>query len=597
MDSLLVERLGWTLLHFVWEGLILALLLAVALLLTRRKTSTVRYGLASGTLLLMGLLPVATFMATAPADPLVSHQITAQGVVLTVHLAAPRTIDQLVHPYLPGLVLGWGCGALMLTLRMLGGLVQVELLKRRGRQASEEIQLLFNEAARRLGVRRKVIFRICDQTRIPCAIGVFRVVVLMPAEMITRLPVEYLEALLLHELAHVRRHDYLVNLLQTLLETVLFYHPAVWWVSKVIREEREHCCDDLAVKVLGSPVAYARALTTLEEQRSALPHLSLAANGGTLLSRIQRIFGITLPSRFTHSALPLAAVLALTVTTTSAAVQAHAHKPNKSTVKKTTKSSKQAPKHVSKSVSISSSTQPGKPRSVTVTTRSGTKTFVIKDSAFARSGNPLAVRVVDKDEQIRMLEARIRELVKENVRVSDGIAVAERGTTKAQNAAVAENAVAVTEARKAAVAADWAATQARTAEAASLQRGGGFGGGGFGGGSTTGQGFGQTGLSGAAHVSIKPHIEILNDGRCKVDFEEILATRALVELARATDLGLMIKDVRPVPITLIMPLSNPSDVIKKICEAAGYEVTQAPDFVFVVSPRGSAPMSPTVKGD
>src|SRR5207302_6055197 len=100
-----------------------------------------------------------------------------------------------------------------------------------------------------------------------------------------------LEAILAHELAHVRRHDYLVNLLQTLVETVFFYHPAVWWLSNQVRNEREICCDDIAVAVLGNRVEYGRALLALEEHRGAETALTLGAQGGSLLARVRRLLG------------------------------------------------------------------------------------------------------------------------------------------------------------------------------------------------------------------------------------------------------------------------------------------------------------------
>src|SRR5437763_1558840 len=111
----------------------------------------------------------------------------------------------------------------------------------------------------------------------------------MPATAFTGLSVEQIGALLVHELAHVRRHDDLVNLLQTVAETLLFYHPAVWWVSRSIRNERENCCDDLAVEICGNPVAYVRALTELEQMRGRTPRLAMAADGSSLLGRVQRL--------------------------------------------------------------------------------------------------------------------------------------------------------------------------------------------------------------------------------------------------------------------------------------------------------------------
>ena len=123
----------------------------------------------------------------------------------------------------------------------------------------------------------------------PTAIGWLQPVILLPASAMTGLSIPQLEAILAHELAHIRRHDYLVNVLQCIVETLLFYHPAVWWVSRKIREEREACCDELAVTLCPDPLVYARALLEMEQLRVAGPRLALAANGGLLMNRIQRL--------------------------------------------------------------------------------------------------------------------------------------------------------------------------------------------------------------------------------------------------------------------------------------------------------------------
>lgn len=106
-----------------------------------------------------------------------------------------------------------------------------------------------------------------------------------------------MEAVLAHELAHVRRHDYVVNLLQRVAEAVLFYHPAIWWISARVHEEREHCCDDLAIEICGDRDSYATALAELESRRTAAPVLGLAATDGQLLKRIRRILQVAGPDR------------------------------------------------------------------------------------------------------------------------------------------------------------------------------------------------------------------------------------------------------------------------------------------------------------
>src|SRR5262249_17738290 len=146
--------------------------------------------------------------------------------------------------------------------------------------------------AARLGLTRQVRVLIAGAADGPSVVGWLRPVVLLPSATLLGLTPEQLEAVLAHELAHVRRHDYLVNLAQSLVETVLFYHPAVWWVSSRIRHERELCCDDLAVRSCGDALCYARALTRLERLRIASPELAMGAAGGPLLFRVRRLMGL-----------------------------------------------------------------------------------------------------------------------------------------------------------------------------------------------------------------------------------------------------------------------------------------------------------------
>jgi hypothetical protein len=169
-----------------------------------------------------------------------------------------------------------------------------------------------------LGVSRAVRILTTAAAEVPATLGWLRPVVLLPISAFTALTPEQIELLIAHELAHVKRHDYLVNLIQTAVETLLFYHPAVWWVSAQIRREREHCCDDLAVAVCGNLTLYVRALAALEGLRQRPPALVLAASGGSLVSRIQRLLGREVrqrkaPSAWLGALAPAALVLAAIV--------------------------------------------------------------------------------------------------------------------------------------------------------------------------------------------------------------------------------------------------------------------------------------------
>ena len=281
----MIERLGLVLLHFVWEGAAIGLVLALLLLATRRAPADLRYGLALAGLALLAVSPVATFLLLAPSRPV--PVAVAGGATYTSGLvAAGRTPN--ANP-LDLVVALWAVGAGVLSLRLVGTLLTLARWRRRhARPASDEAQASLDRLARGLGVRRRVALLLSDQIEVPSAWGVLRPLIVMPASLMMALPPVQVEGILLHELAHVRRHDYLVNLLQSVVETLLFYHPAVWWVSSVVRREREHLCDDLAVAALGDPAPYVRALLHLEERRRA-PRPALSAKEGKLMNRIARL--------------------------------------------------------------------------------------------------------------------------------------------------------------------------------------------------------------------------------------------------------------------------------------------------------------------
>jgi hypothetical protein len=196
------------------------------------------------------------------------------------------------------MMLVWLAGVTILTLRLFTGWIWVQRLRTHGVYAVQPAwERILVRLSRQLHISRTITLLESTRVDVPTVIGWLKPVVLMPMSALGALSPAQLEAILAHELAHIRRHDYLVNLLQTLVETLLFYHPAVWWVSRRIRIERENCCDDLAVSLCGDPVAYANALADLESLRSSIPPLgrldrmAMAATGGSLLQRVRRLLG------------------------------------------------------------------------------------------------------------------------------------------------------------------------------------------------------------------------------------------------------------------------------------------------------------------
>ncbi|MBK7926261.1 MAG: hypothetical protein IPJ98_01860 [Bryobacterales bacterium] len=286
-----VETIGLTLLHFLWQGALVGAVTAALLHALRRSAAPVRYTVACAGLLVMTLAPVATFTLLSVGANMSPEFVEGSSFKVTfVDASAPVAAGG--GGWMAYLVAGWFAGAVLLTLRLVAGWALTLRLRRSGAMAAPLEWLGHLERLRvllRVGKRVGLVFT--ARVSAPAVTGWLRPVILMPLHMAGLTP-EQAELLLAHELAHVRRHDVLVNFLQRAVEAALFYHPAVWWLSARIRAEREHCCDDIAVSLSGDPVLYARTLVALEESRAALPGLALAANGGDLASRIRRILGM-----------------------------------------------------------------------------------------------------------------------------------------------------------------------------------------------------------------------------------------------------------------------------------------------------------------
>ena len=218
------------------------------------------------------------------------------------------------HRLLPWVVAVWIAGALAFWLRLLGGWISAERLRSRlVRPAPPEWQQALDGLKTRIRVSRPVRLLVSSLVQAPAVVGWLRPIVLVPVGALAGLPPEQVEALLLHELAHIRRHDYLVNILQSVVEALLFYHPAVWWVSGHIRAERELCCDDAVIAVNRDAVTYARALSELASASPAHFNAVMAATGGSLVHRIARLLGQPRPAPRTHSGPGFAAAAILVV--------------------------------------------------------------------------------------------------------------------------------------------------------------------------------------------------------------------------------------------------------------------------------------------
>src|SRR5256714_2083992 len=293
-----LRTLGWTLLHFIWQGAGLAALFAVATAVCR--SAPARYALAVSALVLMMVSPVITFTwLRVQSNPDVrtgaggastwAGTFTRNAIALSSSLAPVAESRSIQPSAMLWLVEAWFLGVLLLSLRTAGGLFVIERMRQKevkpvGRELYERCLAL----ERAMGLDRVIQYCECHGLDAPAVLGWFRPVVLLPVRALTGLTEQQIEAVIAHELAHIRRLDCFVNLFQMAAETLLFYHPAVWWVSQGIRAERESWWDDEAISLCGDAVNHARALTLMEEWRTA-PRLMMAANRGRLAQRVLRV--------------------------------------------------------------------------------------------------------------------------------------------------------------------------------------------------------------------------------------------------------------------------------------------------------------------
>ncbi len=369
-QTVVIEAVGWALVHFVWQGGAVDLALAGFLAFARRLSPQIRYAAGCVALSLMTLAAASTFVwyfvtaerpvgfESAEVASLESSPLTTAREDLVREAAVPenavpvrevavipppsqgvkknarsgRTVGEStsmriefpesptrllegwtdrLRPYLTWLVAFWGVGVGLLSLRLTYGWRTIRRLRASAGELVDPIWTQrFTRLRERLGVSAPVRLLSSTSATVPLVVGSLKPAILVPASLLTGLSAAQVEALLVHELVHIRRHDYLVNLLQNLLETLFFYHPAVWWVSGQIRKEREHCCDDVASAACGA-LDYAQALASLAELRQTSPSFGLAANGTPLVDRIRRLAGVDPSSQRTAGWLAVLALAAL----------------------------------------------------------------------------------------------------------------------------------------------------------------------------------------------------------------------------------------------------------------------------------------------
>lgn len=316
MDALWNAQYGFApalalaLLHALWQDTLLAFGAALAMAALHRRSPALRHVVGMGFLLAMVVMPAMLFLGfwQQPGNIVNAGLLPAMttpriGVIPGVFVQEPG-------PAAGGLAVLWLLGVTVMMLRHFGGWRWLGVLERRPfapLPPDWQQRVLALQGA--MGITRTVVVRLAADVVAPFTARMFRPVIWLPLTLLKQLPVAQLEALLAHELAHIRRLDWLWNGIQCVVESLLFFHPGVWWLSRRIRQEREHACDDLAVAACGDAIALAEALAELERQRHPFPRLVLAAHGGSLMQRVTRL--LSGPSSRAHWRVPAALAIVL----------------------------------------------------------------------------------------------------------------------------------------------------------------------------------------------------------------------------------------------------------------------------------------------
>lgn len=306
LSERLVQAFGWTILHSLWQGALIAILLGLLMIVMRSYSSNARYFVSVSALVTIFLLAVVTFItyhngyqeptqtaltfalpSTLPAEAESVERATITWQTLWT------SSESYFREHLPLLVSVWLLGMMLLLLRFIGGYAYLQRLKT---YQVLEVNNYWNGTlaylASEIGIKQKVRLLESALAEMPMLIGWLKPVILLPLGTLSGLTIAQVESILAHELAHLKRRDYLVNIFQSILEIILFYNPFIWWVSGYIREERENCCDDIAVSVTGDSLTLVKTLTMLEELRLARPQLAMGFAGrkkAGLLTRVRRL--------------------------------------------------------------------------------------------------------------------------------------------------------------------------------------------------------------------------------------------------------------------------------------------------------------------
>ncbi|MGZ2369372.1 M56 family metallopeptidase [Ancylomarina sp. YFZ004] len=293
------EALAWTIFHSIWQAALIAGLLALAFRLINNNNARLRYTMASLSMLLIFISAIFTFLLSLPEEtlPLSLNLSGLDSIIIADTSKVVFSWDSLkgllpTHILFPILLRTWIIGICLLSLRMvINYTTALRLKNHKAFPLNKRHMTLAYNVLERFEIKKKILFRESSSVDSPSLIGYFKPVVLLPISLMSGIPDNQLEIIIAHELAHISRHDYLVQFIQGIIEILFFYHPMVWWLSSVVNTEREHICDDLAVKVCGESLTLIKALNNMESIRRKKPELVLSFSGkkANLLHRVRRI--------------------------------------------------------------------------------------------------------------------------------------------------------------------------------------------------------------------------------------------------------------------------------------------------------------------
>lgn len=347
LPTILIQAFGWALLHSLWQGFLIFACLRIVLYVWAHMSARIKYNLSY--LSLTGIF--AWFCITlwqqvsAALRVRQATWIMIETGVRQKHLDMPEIyhsqatlrhfIPQL-EMWFPGLVALYVTGVAVMSIKLIMDLVQLKQIRQKQVLPIDAVwEKHLGRLTAQLRIPRKVQLLISTHIQVPVMIGFLKPLILLPVAMFNNLTAEQLEAILLHELAHIKRNDYLLNIFQSIVETILFFNPFIWWITKNIRLEREHCCDDLVIASQVQPLQYAKALVALEEYRLTVNALAMAAadNKQHLFHRIKRI--MEMKTKNINYTQKLLAVLIIAVSLVAIAwlnpIQARAKKTSRKT--------------------------------------------------------------------------------------------------------------------------------------------------------------------------------------------------------------------------------------------------------------------------